>query len=369
MRRCRAGLFASLLLPAAYASFLAADASAADGSLAPPTDAPPVRWVSAYDPRLQVKPPTMKAVDGSARNLVIDGDFVRRANAFTKANPGIVRAEGGITLIGEVVVVEGGADTLAQAADGSTTPNLPGIARKVIAKYGDHFQALTLWLTFDDVASRQAEAYEFTVKADVRGLGMQLRDVSSTYGSNGVLRSFLNMKRVWGRVKDDSLEEWRPHLETWGQESGHRWMMFMRFLDRRTGLASDALLGRDCGHYHRLVETQTSVHDGVSWKDNGDGSFTTSPGQRARFGNLDLYGMGLIPPDEVPPFFFIDEVPGYTRPRCTSYTSPPPPARATLNGKRVDVAVEDIIAVEGRRYPPAGQPLAGQPQDYFREVQ
>ncbi|HEY0707475.1 MAG TPA: hypothetical protein VGG33_11795, partial [Polyangia bacterium] len=277
-----------------------------------------MRWVSAYDPRLQVKPPTMKAVDGSSRNLVIDsnfaGDFARRAAAFSQANPGVLRAEGGISLIGEVVVVEGGADTLMATENGASTPNLPAIARKVIAKYGDHFQAMTMWLTFDDVASRQAEAYEFTVKADVRGLGMQLRDLSATYGSQGVLRSVLNMKRVWGRVSADTLEQWRPHLETWGQESGHRWMMFMRFLDRRTGMPSDALLGRDCGHYHRLVETQTSVHDGVSWKDNGDGSFTTQPGAPARFGNLDLYGMGLLPADEVPQFFFIDEVPGYTRP-------------------------------------------------------
>jgi hypothetical protein len=371
MRRCRSGLFASVLLPAVFSfgGWFGGDAAAADKPLSARGETAPIRWVSAYDPRLQVKPPTMKAVDGSSRNLVIDGDFVRRAEAFTKANPGILRAEGGIALVGEVVVVEGGADTLMAAENGAMTPNLAGVARKVIAKYGDNFQAMTFWLTFDDPASRQAEAYEFTVKADVRGLGMQLRDVSGTYGSNGVLRSILNMKRVWGRVGDDSLVQWRPHLETWGQESGHRWMMFMRFVDRRTGLPSDALLGRDCGHYHRLVETQNSVHDGVTWKDNGDGSFTTPPGQIARFGNLDLYGMGLIPADEVPPFFFIDEVPGYTRPRCTSYANPAPPARQTLNGKRVDVAVEDIIAAEGRRYPAAGQLLAGQPQDYFREVQ
>ncbi|HEY0710132.1 MAG TPA: hypothetical protein VGG33_25195, partial [Polyangia bacterium] len=51
------------------------------------------------------------------------------------------------------------------------------------------------------------------------------------------------------------------------------------------------------------------------------------------------------------------------------YGNPSPPARATVSGKRVDVNVDDIIAVEGRRYPAAGELLAGQPQDYFREVQ
>ena len=56
------------------------------------------------------------------------------------------------------------------------------------------------------------------------------------------------------------------------------------------------------------------MHDGYAWTDNGDGTFTVDRAQPARYGNLDLYGMGLMPADEVPPFFFIDDVPSYTRP-------------------------------------------------------
>ena len=204
----------------------------------------------------------------------------------------------------------------------------------------------------------------------MRGLGIDLRDNSAGLGSNGVLRSVLNMKRVWGRVNDDTLAQWRPHLETWGQESGHRWMVFMKFVDRRTGMISDALLGRDCTHYHRLVDTQSSVHDGLCL----DATTATEPSPPSRqvpgrYGNLDLYGMGLLPPDEVAPFFFIDQVPGYKRQGCGAYTRVPPPARSPLMGTRVDVSVEDVIAAVGPRVPSADQLMEAEPQDYFREVQ
>jgi hypothetical protein len=327
------------------------------------------RWVSAYDPNLQVKPPTMRAVDGTSRALVIDGDFAAAAAAYRKAHPGVIRAAGDITLNGEVVVIEGSDETLDSTAQGSAV-KLGAIAQKVIAKFGDKFQAMTLWLTFDDAASAQAAAYEFTVKADVRGLGMEPRDMSPTMGSNGVLRSILNMKKIWAEVNsDDDYEKWRQNLEVWGQESGHRWMVFMKFIDRRTGVVSDALLGRDCSHYHRLVDTQSSVHDGLSWTDNGDGSFTANRAAKGRYGDLDLYGMGLLPPDEVPPFFFIDGVPGYKRPDCTAYNRMPPPGRQTVMGTRADVSVDDVIAFEGPRVPSADQTMNGERQDYFREVE
>ena len=326
-------------------------------------------WVSAYNPALQVKPPTMKGVDGISRALVVDGDFAAEAARFRKARPGFVRAAGGISQVGEVVIVEGSDETLDTTAQGSAV-RLQAIARKVIEKYGDQFQAMTLWLTFNDAASSQAAAYEFTVKADVRGLGMDLRDMSSAMGSSGVLRSILNMKTVWRDVNDDTdYELWRPSLETWGQESGHRWMVFMKFIDRRTGMLSDALLGRDCSHYHRMVDTQSSVHDGLSWTDNKDGSFTANRRANGRYGDLDLYGMGLLPADEVPPFFFIDGVMGYTRPSCDFYMRTPPPARGQLNGTRVDVSVDDVIAAVGPRVPSADENMGNERQDYFREVE
>jgi hypothetical protein len=159
----------------------------------------------------------------------------------------------------------------------------------------------------------------------VRGLGINQKDLGGMFGSDGVLRSVLNMKRVWQGVNQDTETAWRPLLEVWGQESGHRWMVFMGFRDPRTGLVSDALLGRDCSHYSRFVDTQGSVHDGLAWTDNHDGTFTAAADRTFQYGNLDLYGMGLMPAEEMPSFFFIDDVPGYKRGTCREYANNPKP--------------------------------------------
>jgi hypothetical protein len=326
------------------------------------------RLVPAYDPDLQVKPPMMKATDGSSRQLLLPEGFAERAATFRRQNPGYYPAQAGMTQVGEVVVIEG-SDEVLSTDGGVVEVRIPAVARKVIEKYGDNFQAMTLWLTFDETVTSQAGAYEFTVKSDVRGLGINPRDTSQVYGSAGTLRSILNMKRVWQGVNQDTEAAWRPLLEVWGQESGHRWMMFMGVRDPRTGAVSDVLLGRDCTHYSRFVDTQGSVHDGFSWTDNRDGTFTAGTERTVRFGNLDLYGMGLLPPEELPPFFFIDDIPDYRRGTCREYGDTRKPLQDRISGTRVDVTVDDIIDANGPRIPSSDHGLAGRRQDYFREVE
>jgi hypothetical protein len=331
-------------------------------------DARAPRLVSAYDPALHVKPPTMVDQDGNGGVLLVPEGFAERAAAFHRQNPGYWPAQAGMGQVGEVAIVEGSEEVL--ATDGATVGvRMAAVARKVIERYGDNFSALTLWLTFDETVSPRAGAYEFTVKADVRGLGITPQDNGRTFGSMGTLRSILNMKRVWQGVREDTLEAWRPQLEVWGQESGHRWMVFMGVRDPRTGETSDVLLGRDCSHYSRYVDTQGSVHDGLAWIDNQDGTFSTGPDRTFRFGNLDLYGMGLLPPDEMPSFFYIDDIPGYKRGTCGQYDTTAKPLQNRISGTRVEVNIDDIVAANGPRLPSFDELLAGGRQDYFREAQ
>ena len=112
----------------------------------------------------------MKSVDGRSRALVVDADFLARAAAFRRNNPGYLRQTGAVVQQGEVVIVEG-TDELLEADGARFAVRMPAVASKVIESFGDHFQAMTLWLTFDEAANTNAEAYEFTVRADVRGLG------------------------------------------------------------------------------------------------------------------------------------------------------------------------------------------------------
>jgi hypothetical protein len=276
---------------------------------------------------------------------------------------GPVRAA--VTVSGEVVIVEGDDQILATDGRGwgLVDTSFPILARRVIDAVGDHFQTLTVWLTFEDLGSGDAVAYEMPVKNEVGGLGYPLFDDSQAFGSHGVLRAVLNMKTV-ALGTGGTVESWAHPLAIWGQEAAHRWLVYLLFRDPRTGQPSDALLGRDCAHYSRYVDTQASVHDGFAWKDNGNGTFTWTEANK-RYGNLDLYGMGLMAPDEVPPFFLIDGIPGYTYPRnCSAYSSQAHPASKTIMGQRVDVTIDDVIAANGPRHL-----LDSERQDYWREAE
>jgi hypothetical protein len=274
-------------------------------------------------------------------------------------------ARAAVTVSGEVVIVEGDEQILATDGHGwgLVDGGFPVLARRVIEAVGDHFQTITVWLTFDDLASGDAVAYEMPVKNEVEGLGLRIFDQSRAFGSQGVLRAMLNMKTV-ALGTGSTVQSWAQVLSIWGQEAAHRWLVYLLFRDPRTNQASDALLGRGCAHYSRYVDTQASVHDGFAWKDNGDGTFTWLESNK-RYGNLDLYAMGLMEPDEVPPFFLIDGIPGYTYPKtCAAYSSQLHPTSKTIIGTRVDITIDDVIAVNGPRHLPTTER-----QDYWREAE
>jgi MYXO-CTERM domain-containing protein len=328
------------------------------------------RLVSAYDPQIHLRPPTMKsAIDGQAAELVLDADFLAAAARYRAEHPEqmVLAAPDDVAALGEVIIVKGNTDDLlitTGSGYGLQQTGIQSLTKKVIAAFGDSFQAITLWMTFDDQASMTAEAYEVPVKNEVEGLGnLQVMDRSGLYGSNGVLRSVLNMKTV-GLRAGETMESWRPSLETWGQESAHRWLVFFNFIDSRTQRISDALLGRQCSHYSRYVDTQGSVHDGFAWTDNGDGSFTWTDYSK-RYGNLDLYGMGLMDADEVPPFFLIDGIDGYTYPpNCKGYQFSFRPPATTIRGTKLEIKIDDIIAANGDR-----RVSTGERQNYWREAE
>jgi hypothetical protein len=140
--------------------------------------------------------------------------------------------------------------------------------------------------------------------------------------------------------------------------------MSLSVRDPRTGRNSDMLVGRDCSHYSMYVETQASVLDGYAWQDNGDGTFTWTERSK-RYSHLDLYGMGLLAPDEVPPFFYISDIPGAPYPKnCREYPDSLGPRDRTVTGKRIDLSIEDVVAASGERLP-----TSDDRQDYWRDAQ
>jgi hypothetical protein len=123
----------------------------------------------------------------------------------------------------------------------------------------------------------------------------------------------------------------------------HRWAAHVKVIDGQ-GQPSGALLGRDGSHWSFLLDTQGSVEYGNRWKDNGDGSFTSQPSQQY-YSPLDLYLMGMLKKEQVPPFFYID-APGEDATQL-------PQAGVTVHGTRHDVTIDQVIAANGAREPSA----------------
>ena len=241
----------------------------------------------------------MKAASRQELNRGLD-----RADARTPA-----AVHNGFTTIGSVALLEGDETTVTRMDTGFAivNRNLPNITTRFIEAFGDDYDQIAVFLTFNDRASPNALAYQMPVKNDTRGLGIPVYDNAPLFGSAGKLQTVLNMKRIglYGRGAAEDPDN--GLYAVWAQEAAHRWLVYFR-LRRETDVANtEALLGRMFAHWKNTVQADGSILDGYTWRDNGDGTF--SPQDRGvRYGALDQYGMGLRAASEVPPFFMLESM-------------------------------------------------------------
>jgi hypothetical protein len=232
------------------------------------------------------------------------------------------------------------------------------IVRRFFEHYGDDFDFVAMFTSFEDQGSPGALAYEESTQIDVQGLGLSPFNDNATWGAKGTrFHAFLNMKTFadyesYGPITDPS----NFLYPVWGQESAHRWLAFMRF-KKSDGSMSMGMLGRDNAHWSALLQSDASVMDGVKYEPQPNGLFKIVE-KFARYSPLDQYAMGLRDAGEVPPFFVIENGTN----AATHATIPvyPAPAKGTLvAGNRVDITIDDIIAANGPRMPaPADAPKA-----------
>jgi hypothetical protein len=143
------------------------------------------------------------------------------------------------------------------------------------------------------------------------------------------------------------------HRWVFAHELGHAWLSYA-WLDLGDG-PEDTLLGRQRAHWSFFLNTPNSPMEGNAWIDHGDGTFSVDVEAPSRFSTLDLYMMGLAEPEEVEPTFFI-EVEGeslYERESSPMHKRLGDPEPAVVEGRRVDVSLDDIVAVIGERPPEA----------------
>ncbi len=153
------------------------------------------------------------------------------------------------------------------------------------------------------------------------------------------------------------------------QEAGHRWCCFVIAGAGQNGAGPDILLGRDDSHWNFFMHSSASPMEGNSWRQNANGTFTTNTGfNNWRFSDMDLYLMGVLSPDEVAPFYVIDN-PDIGNRRdlfgqpLTKNSTPQIIQPQTVSGTRVDIDIDAIRARNGTR-----SPVAGQAPNTFRSV-
>ena len=236
-----------------------------------------------------------------------------------------------------------------------TDIDLVAVARKFYQSHPDSYDQLVMW-TDTRVVSGNTFAFETTVKNEIRGIGTNIFDSARDFGSAGRLRSLVLMDAL---TKYPSSPTQRflgedSTISLLGQESGHRWLAFLRFRDAN-GTRSDELLGRDQAHWSFFFDSDASFMEGNDIEDLGGGAFRTVA-TVSRYSLLDQYAMGLVGPSQVPPFFYV-EAPTNVVPDREREDAPD--TGVTFNGTKREVRIEDVIDDDG----PSRALVGFQPQD------
>ena len=244
---------------------------------------------------------------------------------------------------GNVTVMEVSGNYDANNPDGTTNAD----PRKTIAKefyrlHKDEYDFLVIFSNFDfQMPEPDAKAFYLHIKNDIRGIGQQIFDNSSLFGSNGKLQGTIDMGNISALTTDSLDPNFESSLDILSHELMHRWGSYAKFMTAQ-GVVSTALLGKDMSHWSFLLNSYASLLYGNQWQDNGNSTFT-SIAARKYYSPLDLYLMGFIDKSQVPPMLLIDN-PDIDPKQM-------PETGSTITGTPTFVTIDDIIAAEGERIP------------------
>ena len=231
--------------------------------------------------------------------------------------------------------------------------DLIALVKHFYESHPDNYDQVIIF-TDTSVVTGNTFSYESLVANQIRGIGVDIDNSSSDYGSAGRLQSIVVMDRL-SKFPDDPTQKVLDEnntLSVMGQEVGHRWLAFLKFKDAN-GASSNALLGRDQAHWSFFFNSDASVMEGNKIDDLGGGAFKTTDAVK-RYSALDQYAMGLLSASQVPDFFYV-ESPTNVSPSADATSAPQ--IGVTFNGTRRDLSIDDVVAVMGERTPtPATSP-------------
>lgn len=216
------------------------------------------------------------------------------------------------------------------------------VASEYIKPHGDNCDFLVFLTTFDyALPEAGAEGFYLPERNDVQGINQSIFDNGAQFGSSEKLQGTIDLGNIsalasapYGRLLDTS-------TKVLNHELMHRFGAYIRYKNP-DGSQNSALLGKDNAHWSYLLDSQGSIMYGNGWKDNGDGTFT-STSARSGFSPLDLYLMGMIPKEQVPAMLLIKNP--------IVDATQLPQLGATVSGTSKTVTIDDIVAAEGARVP------------------
>ncbi len=249
------------------------------------------------------------------------------------------------------------AGAIAEIFSTATDVDISVVARKFFRNHDDAYDYIVLFNNLGLPAGPGAFAFLLHVRNQVQGIGTLLRDSpvfdhGAEFGSPLRLQAFLNLGPTANYPSSPTqvipvfASSGNSAVTIMGQEAGHRFLAYPRFLDPQTGQPSLALLGRDNAHWSFFFNSEASVVEGNQIEDRGPGQsprFRTGPTVQ-RYGTMDQYLMGLRSAAETPPSFLV-------RNPSRGSASDAPRAGVEFDGTRQDITVQMIVDAEGRRVP------------------
>ena len=195
-------------------------------------------------------------------------------------------------------------------------------------------------------------AFEDTVRNSVQGYGIGPVDDGMIFGSPRRLQAVMNM----GPMEQYPLDPYAPipvrasagdtGLSVLGHEAGHRFLAWTSVRDE-AGLG--IMWGRSNAHWSFNLNSEASLDEGNRIRDDGAGArprFTTVATAEG-YAPLDQYLFGFRAPEDVAPVFAALDTDGPAN-------ASPPHVGSSFNGRRYDIAIQDVIAEAGRRVPDSG---------------
>src|SRR5256885_14989606 len=222
------------------------------------------------------------------------------------------------------------------------------VAKQFYASHRDEYDMLVLWGAPE---FSPGSSFYLPVRNDVPGIGYEHLgpdsfDLGSDYGSTR-LEGITWLGSDWMHAGSEGGA--RSVLGVVAHETGHRWSCLVHFQDSKAG-PSDALLG-DGMHWSFFLDTGADPMGGNRWRPLDGSLYQAEPVDQVEFCPLNLYLMGLVPAESVPPLKLLvnmrdenDRPIGGISPYSKRVSEP-----LTLKADTKEISVDQIIAAEGRR--------------------